>query len=186
MASRVCATRNPPVNALTMAWSAAPSGPSRSCSIATVDGRWRETIRAVAIHSHCAGPSTLAAATRNCPASDALSGLRPAREACLWPAASRWDGSRDVAGRDQLDAGPHIANLGDHVAVPITLEHHDGQLLDRQALGLRDPAQVPFDRHLEVDDATRAAAHHELLHVMRVRGEHRPPLGEGDDRNRPW
>jgi hypothetical protein len=37
---------------LTMAWSAPASKPSSTCSTAAVDGRWRETIRAVAIHSH--------------------------------------------------------------------------------------------------------------------------------------
>ncbi len=94
IASRVWATLKPPVNAFTIAWSARASNPSSASSIAEVDSRWRERIRAVAIHSHCAGPSDLLAATRNCPASEALSGARPARATGPWPAACRSGGKR--------------------------------------------------------------------------------------------
>jgi hypothetical protein len=40
------------VNALTIAWSALARSPSSTSSIAAVDARLRERIRAVAIHSH--------------------------------------------------------------------------------------------------------------------------------------
>ncbi len=67
-------TRNPLVKALTIAWSAPDSRPSSTSSTAPLDCRCRATIRAVAIHSHCAGPRAFAAAVMNCPASVALSG----------------------------------------------------------------------------------------------------------------
>jgi hypothetical protein len=48
----VCATRNPVVNALTIGWSAPESNPSSTPSTAAVEERSRESVRAVAIHSH--------------------------------------------------------------------------------------------------------------------------------------
>jgi len=53
------------VKALTIAWSAPDSSPSMTSSIAPVEGRCRETMREIAIHSHCAGPNVLLAAVRN-------------------------------------------------------------------------------------------------------------------------
>src|SRR5260370_3173892 len=73
-----------------------------------------------------------------------------------------FDRGSDVAGRDQLDAGPHVANLGDHIPVPITLEPHHSQLLHRPAPGLHDAPPVPFARRLPAADPTRAATPHPL------------------------
>ena len=91
-----------------------------------------------------------------------------------------------AAGRDELDAGPYVADLGDDLLVAVAVEDDDCQLLDRQPLGLGDPPQVPVDRHLEVDHAASFAAHDQLLHVVDVGGEHGSPLGEGDHRDGAW
>jgi len=64
--------------------------------------------------------------------------------------------------------------------LPVAVQDDDDQVAGMQPLRLRDPAQVPVHRHLDVDHAPGPAAHHQLLHVVDVGGEHRAALGQGD------
>ena len=97
----------------------------------------------------------------------------------------RKDRARDVAVEQELDPRPRGEDLLDQVRVARALEHGHRDVLRSLAAALRDPAQVLGDRGVELDDVGDVARHRELLHVdARARVEHRPPLGDRDDRDR--
>ncbi len=94
------------------------------------------------------------------------------------------ESSGDVAGGDQLDPGPDVADHRDGLLVAVAVEDDDRQLLHGQPFGLGDPPEVPFHWHLEVDHAPCLATDHQLFHVVDVSREHGSPLGQSHDRDR--
>ncbi|MCS7006982.1 MAG: hypothetical protein NZL88_05455 [Gaiellaceae bacterium] len=69
------------------------------------------------------------------------------------------------------------------MAVP--LEDDDGEVVDVDSLRLGDPLEVLRRRRLDVDCLCGFRADRDLVHVERgAREEHRPPLRNGDDRDR--
>ena len=93
----------------------------------------------------------------------------------------RLERTANVTCRDELDASADFADLGDDLLVSRPLEHNYCQFLRWQPLRFGDTAQVPLDRHVEIDHSASPPPDHELLHVMHVAGEHRPALGQRDD-----
>ncbi|MPM96406.1 hypothetical protein SDC9_143569 [bioreactor metagenome] len=93
-------------------------------------------------------------------------------------------GGGDVAVGEQPGRRPRVADVGDQLLVAVAVEHADGDLVDRLALGLGDLADVLTDRGPEVDRIGRVRAHGELLHVEALLGVvHRSALGAGEQRD---
>ena len=92
------------------------------------------------------------------------------------------DGAGDVAGGDELDTCAGLADLGDELAVAVTVENLHGQIPHGSALGAGDGVEVVRRGGIEIDHSDRLGADGELLHVeARTRVEHGAPVGHGDD-----
>src|SRR3954447_6591417 len=75
------------------------------------------------------------------------------------------DGAGHVTVADELDPGTCIPDLLHQVAVPGSVEHHDGHVFDRAVLGFGDRLDVVLDRRFDVDVVGSVRPGDELLHV---------------------
>src|SRR5690606_17240335 len=81
------------------------------------------------------------------------------------PAHRRGERGDHVTIADQLDAGPGVSDLLDQLRVPLTVEDHDGQVVDVTVEGQRDAAKVGGHRPGQVDLPLRGRTDYQLLHV---------------------
>jgi hypothetical protein len=95
------------------------------------------------------------------------------------------DRRRDVAVADEVDARAGLADLGNEFVMAVALEDDDGEVVDVDLLRLCDAPEVLRRGRVDVDRVGRLGPDGDLVHVQGgTREEHRPPLGDGDDRDR--
>src|SRR6185295_2651776 len=93
------------------------------------------------------------------------------------------DAGREVAVRDQTDAGAGGADVRDELLVPRAVEHHDGQIAHPTLEGRGDVPQVLGDRRVDVDPAAGGGPDDDLLHVDVGGVEQAAALGGGEHRD---